>query len=189
MYERGKKKSEPTQFFENGYDRLRLAICEQAVADYKVALRGKRKSLPKYCSQAELERFFRSQWYKFLMDIDGELVIFQVGKSVAEELYVEKIAEEVKVLTFQDWVRGCELNKTILMRLEGEGDTALYKTQGEYEYKHNMYKTSPIYHVWIKGEWVLTTQNYEAAVDTYYKRLKVISNDDNTGELGEEKAI
>ena len=108
------------------------------------------------------------------MDVDGELVIFQVGKLAAEELCVEMIAKEERMCTFELWVKGCEINHTKVYRLEGEGDTAVYKTQSDYKYKHNRYKTSPIYHVWIRGVCVVVIQDYEKAIEIYYKRLKAV---------------
>lgn len=58
---------------------------------------------------------------------------------------------------FELWLNGCKMNKSIIYRLEGNGDTALYKTNEQYLYNNNYYYTTPIYHVWIKGEWIVAT--------------------------------
>lgn len=60
---------------ETAYERLKGAICEQAVKDYRAAiLRQNRKNAEK------LERFFRGEWFLWLMNdkIDGEFVIERV---------------------------------------------------------------------------------------------------------------
>ena len=36
---------------------------------------------------------------------------------------------------FDLWVKGCEINKTLLYRLEGNGNTALYKTISDRIYQ------------------------------------------------------
>ena len=61
------------------------------------------------------------------------------------------------------WLKGCEINKTLVYCLEGSGDTALYKTQNEYWYKNNRFYTIPIYHVWKNGERVYCGLNMNEA--------------------------
>nr|DAZ62539.1 MAG TPA: hypothetical protein [Caudoviricetes sp.] len=54
---------------------LANAIVEQAAKDYMAALRKLRKYPENYRAKAqinELERFFRSDWYGELTDVDGE---------------------------------------------------------------------------------------------------------------------
>ena len=179
MVNRGKKKTDTykQEFIAAGVDRLRLAICEQAIADYKQALRGKK---PQY--KNDCEKFFRSAWYKELMDIDGELVIFQVGKQVAEELCIEGLVKEEMITTYEAWVLGCEVNHTKVYRLEGEGDTGVYKTQEQYEYKNNYYSTTPLYHVWIRGKSVGVLQDYNSAIELYYKKLKQKEREEKANE-------
>ena len=73
---------------------------------------------------------------------------------------------------FECWVKGNELNKTDLWCLEGEGDTALYKTQTKHEVNHNYYGNIPVFHVWIKGKSECSTTDYQAALALYQRRVK-----------------
>lgn len=66
------------------YENLANAIILQAVKDYRTALKcldrnpnNKRAQSDK----AEVERFFRSQWYSALTSVDGEMLI----RSLQEE--------------------------------------------------------------------------------------------------------
>jgi hypothetical protein len=77
---------------------------------------------------------------------------------------------------FECWVKGNELNNTDLWCLEGEGDTALYKTQSKHEVNNNSIGDTPVYHVWIKGKCVSSITDYKAAYDLYQSRVKEISN-------------
>lgn len=63
------------------YKRLAAAIVENAVVDYKKALRRVRKHPDNefaLSEKAELERFFRSSWCGMLTDIDGEVIIAKI---------------------------------------------------------------------------------------------------------------
>lgn len=67
------------------------AIIEQAVKDYEKALKGQNpyvKNIPAKATIIELEKFFRSDDFEFLvkpvMDIEGEAVIYAVKKRVKE---------------------------------------------------------------------------------------------------------
>lgn len=60
------------------YENLANAIILQAAKDYRSALRKLKRSPRNHLAQAEadsIERFFRSDWYKCLTDVDGEMVI------------------------------------------------------------------------------------------------------------------
>ena len=66
---------------EQGYQQLAGAICEQAVADYLVAIILEKERGRRYHAKvAELESFFRSDWFRFLTreNIDGEWVMSEV---------------------------------------------------------------------------------------------------------------
>ena len=57
------------------YQRLAMAIVKQAVLDYRKALQTLKYSPRDQGALAEkdsLERFFRSQWFSILCDLDGE---------------------------------------------------------------------------------------------------------------------
>lgn len=51
---------------DDNYEMLAIAIIKQAVADYKKGDEETRKSI---------ERFFRSEWFYALTDVDGEILI------------------------------------------------------------------------------------------------------------------
>ena len=58
---------------------LANGIIVQACKDYRTALkRDNRQSI------AEIERFFRSEWYKMLTSIDGEYLIAKLRKEQKE---------------------------------------------------------------------------------------------------------
>lgn len=55
---------------DNPYKALALAIVERAVHDYRDAVRRK-----DYAEMRELRKFFTSEWFKMLCDINGRLII------------------------------------------------------------------------------------------------------------------
>ena len=60
------------------YENLANAIILQAVKDYRMALKSLKANSRNRTAQAdkrENERFFRSQWYSALTDVDGEMLI------------------------------------------------------------------------------------------------------------------
>ena len=62
----------------NGYEELANAIILQAVKDYREALRllsmnPNDKSAKR--DQRNIERFFRSEWFSILTDLNGELLM------------------------------------------------------------------------------------------------------------------
>ena len=60
-------------------DDLKTAIVGQACADYLSVLRGKKHHAHMQLeSQEELEKFFRSTWFKKLCDCDGDKLIIQL---------------------------------------------------------------------------------------------------------------
>ena len=64
---------------EEGFENLTNAIVLQAVKDYRRALKG----LSVYGKSsaaviAECERFFRSEWYRQLTDVDSEYLITNI---------------------------------------------------------------------------------------------------------------
>lgn len=67
------------------YEKLANAIIIQAVKDYRAALHACRKSPSSHFARSQketLERFFLSEWYLLLTDIDGEMVIERIRKEV-----------------------------------------------------------------------------------------------------------
>jgi len=76
-------------------------------------------------------------------------------------------------MTFDLWLRGCEINNTKIFPLEGSGDTAIYKVWSEYEFKHTCFRTTPVYFVWINGELALDTMSLSAAYKVFDKYTKL----------------
>ena len=67
------------------YESLANAIILQAVKDYRMALKSLKANARNRTAQAdkaEIERFFRSQWYSALTDVDGEMLIRFLQKEV-----------------------------------------------------------------------------------------------------------
>lgn len=67
------------------YENLANAIILQAVKDYRMALKSLKTNSRNRTAQAdkaEIERFFRSQWYSALTDVKGEMLIRSLQKEV-----------------------------------------------------------------------------------------------------------
>lgn len=75
------------------------------------------------------------------------------------------------MIQFELWIKGCEINKTLVYCLEGCGNTALYKTQNEYWYKNNRFYTNPVYHVWKDGKRIYCGMNREEAYKYWWRDI------------------
>lgn len=67
------------------YENLANAIILQAVKDYRMALKSLKansRNRTVQTDKAEIERFFRSQWYSALTSVDGEMLIRSLQKEV-----------------------------------------------------------------------------------------------------------
>lgn len=69
------------------WQKLANAIVEQAVKDYRIA-QARVKANPQNADHAKaevrkLERFFRSDWFEVLTDVDGRLVLSRLKKEAA----------------------------------------------------------------------------------------------------------
>ena len=67
------------------YESLANAIILQAVKDYCRTLKCLRRNPRNRSAQAdkaEIERFFRSQWYSALTNVNGEMLIRSLQKEV-----------------------------------------------------------------------------------------------------------
>ena len=65
------------------YENLANAIILQAVKDYRMALKSlgvNSRNRTVQTDNAEIERFFRSQWYSTLTDVNGEMLILSLQK-------------------------------------------------------------------------------------------------------------
>ena len=64
---------------EEPYQKLADAIVAVAADDYRTALRSNNRKL-----RNSLEDFFRSEWYKILTTIDGELIMSRLQREMTE---------------------------------------------------------------------------------------------------------
>ena len=70
----------------NPVQELCLAIVIQAAKDYREALKGKSVGRqPYYKTIGEVERFFRSEWFKALSDLDGEVLLNRLREEMKNE--------------------------------------------------------------------------------------------------------
>lgn len=70
-----------------GYQSLANGIIEQAVKDYRAALKILRRhpdSKTAMATAMEVERFFRSSWYAVLTDIDPDYLIEKLRKEAVK---------------------------------------------------------------------------------------------------------
>ncbi len=70
-----------------GYQALANGIVEQAVKDYRAALKILRKhpdSKTAMAAAMEVERFFHSSWYAVLTDIDPDYLIERLRKETVK---------------------------------------------------------------------------------------------------------
>ena len=68
-----------------GYEKLANAIIIQAAKDYRVALRRLRRKPGNKEARSEkesIERFFRSDWFRALTEVDGEMLIRKLNEEV-----------------------------------------------------------------------------------------------------------
>ena len=65
---------------------LANAIIVQAAKDYRQALRKQKKdpdSVSVMLCIEDIEQFFRSDWYRILTKVDGEMLIREIRKEIA----------------------------------------------------------------------------------------------------------
>jgi len=81
---------------KEGFNNLRLAILERAITDYKDILQGKKGD--NLCNKKELEKFFNSEYFNTLYDIDysGEDIINIIRKEVENEKHNENVNRRIK---------------------------------------------------------------------------------------------
>ncbi len=71
----------------NRYEALANAIIEQAVCDYRSALRSLKKHPDSRASSAqarEIEKFFHSRWYGVLTQLDPDYLINRLRKETVK---------------------------------------------------------------------------------------------------------
>lgn len=71
---------------DKNYEDLANAIVRQAADDYRRALRGKGYRYYAYDRLIrEIERFFRSRWYRMLTHVNGEYLLEKLREEHEEE--------------------------------------------------------------------------------------------------------
>lgn len=74
---------------------------------------------------------------------------------------------------FELWVKGCEINKTVLYPVEGTKDNALYACWREYMGKDwREYRTNAMYIGWVSGKQVVATPDRNAAYQIWKSRME-----------------
>ena len=71
---------------QQNWEALAQAIILQAVEDYRKCRRKVRRKPNQFEAQKmirEVERFFRSKWFKQLSEADGNMILEQLKKEVA----------------------------------------------------------------------------------------------------------
>lgn len=71
----------------DGYEKLANGIILLAVKDYRSALRKLKRNPRSQTANdtvQEVERFFRSDWYKSLTEVDGEMLIRKLREEANE---------------------------------------------------------------------------------------------------------
>ena len=80
---------------DDAYTKLANAIIEQAVKDYRVALRTLKKKKDNEAAERvkrDVERFFRSKWFEVLTSIDPKMLI----SKLKDEVVVKPIKKTYK---------------------------------------------------------------------------------------------
>lgn len=68
---------------KTGYENLANAIVAQAVDDYRRLLRGKR--VQNKVTKKDCEKFFLSQWFESLTQVDGKKILKRLQKEYENE--------------------------------------------------------------------------------------------------------
>lgn len=69
---------------DEGVDLLRNAIVIQAAKDYKRSFEFRTGACDLF-DREEIEKFFRSEWYEQLTDVDSEYIMNEIKRIVREE--------------------------------------------------------------------------------------------------------
>jgi len=88
-------KQSDTGHIDDAYTKLANAIIEQAVKDYRVALRTLKKKKDNEAAERvkrDVERFFRSKWFEVLTSIDPKMLI----SKLKDEVVVKPIKKTYK---------------------------------------------------------------------------------------------
>lgn len=76
------------------YEKIKLAIIQQAIEDYKEAIpKGRKRRI------AEIEKFFRSKWCADLTGNNGTYILNKIKKELGVEEDVKNWAEKRDILS------------------------------------------------------------------------------------------
>lgn len=64
------------------------------------------------------------------------------------------------------WAGSFRKDQMLIMLESGGRETGLFKSTTRHMNRNEFYEM-PVFHVWIDGKWVLATENYWEACDTY----------------------
>ena len=81
-------KQSDTGHIDDAYTKLAYAIIEQAVKDYRVALRTLKKKKDNEAAERvkrDVERFFRSKWFEVLTSIDPKILIQKLEAEIGSK--------------------------------------------------------------------------------------------------------
>ena len=81
-------KQSDTGHIDDAYTKLANAIIEQAVKDYRVALRTLKKKKDNEAAERvkrDVERFFQSRWFEVLTSIDPKILIQKLEAEIGSK--------------------------------------------------------------------------------------------------------
>lgn len=92
-----------------GYENLRLRILQQAVDDYRAAIKKSRLKGEKIEAEDELEKFFLSHWGQMLSGDNGKYIIDRCQKdhsSNRRQGQSQKLTDDEQVAVVSDYLNG-----------------------------------------------------------------------------------
>jgi len=72
---------------------------------------------------------------------------------------------------FDLWIKGCEINNSIVYLLDGSGDNGFYKLTKQYVVSNTYYYETPVFIGWRNGKQVVTSTNYVEAYNIWKEGL------------------
>lgn len=96
-----------------GYHKLRTAVVQLAVDDYRKALKKSQKIGEVCAEQTKLEKWFLSQWGQLLSGDNGELIIEKCRascKSIPNTKSRQLLADDIQQKIYQEYRDGVRYN-------------------------------------------------------------------------------
>ena len=152
-------------------DNLRLAICLQAVSDYKRLLLGSIID-DEGVSTYEIEYFLdNSPWFTMLMDCDGRKIIEIVRIQAAGEKILRDITKECKKMGVNEFLNNAKENNAKIVE-KRKGVVVLFKMNYKYVYDKKIHYTDSLYTLWKNGKCIRISREDENITREYYKLIK-----------------